>query len=242
MTDGDQRVGRRDYLKVAGLAAVATLAGCQGENYDGEPANEFDYETTETAGVDVPLVPIDDALAWHREEEALFADARSLEAYENARIAGAVHSPAREGQEENDPVENRETDTRVVTYCGCPHHLSTLRGASLIGAGYQHTYAIDEGFGPWRENGYPMEGESVAQIPTAYSIDGRTRSEHEGEYAWVWHDDSGQREAAPIQSDGTFSVHIQFYDVTPSSRLRLSVPAGERTGPLAEFVSGEIVV
>jgi len=233
---------RRSYLTTAGCVLAVGLAGCSQQTYDGEPANEFGYETTETAGVEVPLVPIEDALGWHGDDAALFADARGSEAYESAHIAGAVHSPAPDGASGTDPVEQRETDTRVVTYCGCPHHLSTQRGASLIGAGYADTYAIDEGFGPWRQNGYPMNGSRVEQIPESYRIDGRTSAGGEDGYAWVWHDLSGQREAAPIESDGTFSVHVQFYDVGLETELRLSVPGGERTAPLAELATGEVVL
>jgi rhodanese-related sulfurtransferase len=235
-------VDRRTYLAGAGTALLGALAGCLGHSYDGEAANEFGYGTTETADVAVPLVPIADAREWHADDEAVFVDARGAEAYETAHIAGAIHSEAPEGPDGEDPVEQYDTDRRMVTYCGCPHHLSTLRAAAMIGDGYVHTYAIDEGFGPWRENGYPMDGENVATIPERYRIDGRTDPAHAGAFAWAWHDPSGQREAAPIGDDGRFSLVLQFYDLPADAEIRLSTPAGERRDDLRTLADGTVIV
>lgn len=233
---------RRTYLAGAGTALLSGLAGCLGPSYDGEAANEFGYETTETADVAVPLVPIADARQWHDDNAAVFVDARGSEAYETAHIAGAIHSEAPDGPDGDDPVEAYDTDRRMVTYCGCPHHLSTLRGASLVGDGYVHTYAIDEGFGPWRENGYPMDGEDVAAVPESHRIDGRTDPAHAGMFAWAWHDPSGQREAAPIDDDGRFSLVIRFYDLQPTAELRVTTPAGEHRDELQALTADRIVV
>lgn len=231
---------RRTYLGSAGSLLAVGIAGCLGRSYDGEAANEFGYETTETADVDVPLAPIADVREWHAEDAALFVDARGETAYETARIAGAVHSPAPEGAESNDPVAGVATDRRILTYCGCPHHLSTLRGAALIGAGYEHTYALDEGFDPWQENGYPMEGEDVATDPAEHRIVGRTNPTHAGAYAWAWHDPTGQREAAPIDESGAFALTLHFYHVRPESPIRLVTPAGELTDELRALTGARV--
>lgn len=126
-----------------------------------EAANEFGYETLTVDGVDVPLVPLEDAIDWYMDDAAVFADARHEFQYEREHIAGAVFSPAPDGQSSDDPLADLSTETRIVTYCGCPHTLSTQRGASLIRDGYVHTYALADGFQPWREAGYPVAEESV---------------------------------------------------------------------------------
>lgn len=224
---------RRTYLRSAGLVTLG-LAGClQGEP---EAANEFDYYTNPTEGIDVPLVPVADAIDWYRDDAAVFVDARGEMSFERSRIAGAVFSPAPDGQESEDPIEGMSTDQRLVTYCGCPHHLSTLRGASLVKDGYVHTYAIMEGFGAWRDAGYPLEGTQVDENPDQYTITGRTSVDSAGEYAWAWHDPSGQREAAPIDDDGAFSLHLQFYDIRRDSPIRVETPAGSVTRPLVDLV------
>lgn len=122
-----------------------------------EAANEFDYSTMTVEGIEVPLVPNEDAFEWFEDGETVFVDARTREEYERARIPGAVFSPARDGLSTDDPVEELSTDTRIVTYCACPHTLAGLRAASLLRDGYEHTYALAEGIPRWDEAGYPIE-------------------------------------------------------------------------------------
>lgn len=233
---------RRSYLRSAGLLAGLGLAGCLGSGDAPAAANEFGYETTTTDGVAVPLVPLADAIEWYRAEAGVFADARGQTAFDAARIAGAVHSPAPDGLGSDDPVTALDTGTRVVTYCGCPHHLSTLRGATLIGEGYLHTYAIDEGFFAWQEAGYPVAGDDVDERPRLYPITGRTDPGDAGGLAWVRHEPSGQREAAEIDAAGRFRLDVRFYDITPDSPVRLSTPSGALTGPIGRLSSGAVEV
>ncbi|MFT4883954.1 MAG: rhodanese-related sulfurtransferase [Natronomonas sp.] len=232
---------RRTFLRTGLAAGAAATAGCFG----GEPpeaANEYGYETTSTDdGVEVPLVPIDDAIEWYREDDGpVFADARSPTAYQRAHIADAVLSPAPDGRDDGDPLADRSTDTRIVTYCGCPHHLSAMRGGTLIENGYVHTYAIDEGFNAWIDAGYPLAGQAVEQRPDVYEIHGRTDAAHAGEYAWARHDPTGQREAVPIAEDGTFDLELRFYDIDRDSDIRLTTPAAEIVQPLGQLL-GSIV-
>lgn len=122
-----------------------------------EAANEFDYETMTVEGIEVPLVPNDDAFEWFGDPETVFVDTRTREEYERARIAGAVFSPAPDGLSSDDPVDELSTDTRIVTYCACPRTLAGLRAASLLRDGYEHTYALAQGIPRWDEAGYPIE-------------------------------------------------------------------------------------
>lgn len=234
-----QHRSRRTALAVMGSVITTGLAGCLGPSYDGEAANEFGYETTENADVEVPLVPIDDALDWYHEEAALFVDTRGETAFETARIEGALHSEAPDGSDD-DPVEAHSTDSRIVTYCDCPHHLATLRGAALIDDGFEHTYALDEGFVPWQENGYPMAGTEISSLPTPFELHGETGAEHAGEFAWAWHDPSGQREATPIREDGSFELVVRFHDLRENDPLRVQTPAAETTGTVAELSTGRL--
>lgn len=225
------------------FATALGVAGCLGggDGGGGQAANEFGYPTETTDGVAVPLVPIEDAYEWHQ-EGVLFADARSMAAYEKAHVAGAVLSPAPDGQRPDDPVEEKPTSTRVVTYCGCPHHLSTMRAASLIESGYAHTYALDEGFNPWLQGDYPVEGEQVASLPDGFSIEGKTDPSLAGERAWVRHDPTGQREVTDIETDGTFAMDVYFYEVAPDTEVRLTTPAAEVVDTLASLSDGVIDV
>lgn len=231
---------RRRFLQASGTAAAVGMAGCLGNgDDDATAANEYGYETAQNNGVDVPLVPLTDAVDWHDDDDTVFVDTRDRTAFEHARIEGAVLSPAPDGLDD-DPVADLSTDTRIVTYCVCPHHLATLRGASLIEAGYANTYAIDEGLEPWIEAGHPAEGDALEDRPPVYEIRGQTEPTYAGDLAWARHDSTGQREAVPIDDDGTFTLHLRFHGVDPGSHIRVTTPAGETSDVLESFL-GRVV-
>lgn len=246
---------RRSLLRTSALG-VAAIAGCTtdqsgddaaADGTDGESpgtTNESDgefssYETIETMGQTVPLLPVDEAYEWYQDESARFADARGELAYRNTHISGAVWSPAPDGRANGDPVERWPSDQRIVCYCGCPHHLSGQRAASLLSEGYAEVYAIDEGLGGWYENGYPLVGEESEQLPEQYTISGETESAEDA-YAWAWHDPTGQREAAPIDAEGNYELHLRFDDVDESSTIRVATPSYEVEKPLGELVDGTV--
>ncbi|WP_313696204.1 rhodanese-like domain-containing protein [Halorarum halobium] len=254
---------RRSFLRAAGAAGItgtAATAGCLGGS-GGEPVeltNETDgypqppenvpeersidtasFSTTSVEGTDVPLAPIEAALYWHRRREARFADARGESQYERSRITGAVLSPAPDGGD-SDPVAAWPEEDRIVCYCGCPHHLSSLRAASLIESGYEEVYVIDEGFWAWQDGGYPMAGSAVTDRPETRAIRGRTGAEFAGEMAWAWHDASGQREAAPIDADGGYLLELKFSGLTRTTPIRVETPAYELQAPLGDLLSGVV--
>jgi rhodanese-related sulfurtransferase len=123
--------------------------------------DENGYELYRTEGQEVPLAPTDDAYEWYVNDTLVVADARSKVRYDEVHIVDAHWSPAPEGQESDDPLEGLSKDTRILTYCACPHHLSGLRAASLIEDGYTEVYALDNGIQDWVEKGYPVAGTEV---------------------------------------------------------------------------------
>lgn len=229
-------MNRRQVLATGGAVAFGAVAGCLGGT-DDSAANEFDYETSEFEGVAVPLAPIDDVYEWHQNEEARFVDARGRGQYESSHIESAVFSPATHGLDENDPVEQWDDDTRIVTYCTCPHHLSGQRASSLISDGYKHTYALDEGFEPWYNRGYPMAGSSVSAELPAYDVRGLSDPTYAGEYARVSDTAEDQVEIAPIQDDGSYEMTLHFRGLTPDSLLELEAPDYALEATLSELTS-----
>jgi rhodanese-related sulfurtransferase len=183
------------------------------------------FRTKEVHGIEVPLVPVNVAHYWHRRRAARFADARGQEQYASSRVLGAVLSTAPDGVE-NDPVALWPTDDRIVTYCGCPHHLSTLRAAVLIDQGYESVYVIDEGFWEWHDRGYPMAGKEVTEKPALRVVRGRADPAHAGEMVRLVHEPTHQHEAAPIDEDGRYELHVRFADVTTESVVTLHTPTG----------------
>ena len=233
-------MNRRTFLAVGGATTVGVVAGCLGNDSDATAANEFDYELNSRPDPAVPLVPVDDAYEWYKNDEARFVDARGRTQYNEARIKGAVFSPAEDaGDIDDDPVEEWSTDTRIVTYCQCPHHLSSQRAASLIEAGYEHAYAIDEGLRGWINAGYPLEGSAVDAEWQKYEINGTTDSQYAGEMVTLEQLEEDRREAAPIADDGSYTLQLHYAGST-DSRFRVEAPDYEVVGTLAELTSGTV--
>lgn len=255
---------RRRLLRTAGASVVLGLSGCLNQNgssggsqSDGfAPTNtstspktnnsstqtvaESSFSTFPTNGVSVPLVPTTVAYNWYRNREARFADARSEAAYKKSHIKGAAFSPATKGLPSNDPAENWPKSDRIVTYCRCPHHLSSLRAANLINQGYKRVYALDKGFDDWIEQGYPVAGADIKTQPKVRTITGATNPKFAGETAWAFHHDSGQREATSIQQNGKYTLNLPFYDVTDDSMIEIKTPGYTIEKSLGALTSGSI--
>ena len=189
----------------------------------------------------VRLLPIESARAWYLRAEARFVDARGLRQYTRSHLYGSVLSPAQQGSTAGG-IDGWPTDARIVAYCGCPHHLSSLRAAGLQKAGYEDVYVIDEGFREWSDHGYPMAGTAFGESDDAalseWRIDGEVAAEYAGEYAWASVD--RQYEAAPIGDDGRFSIHLRFAGVDADTEVRVSTPAFTRTRPLGELAESTV--
>lgn len=253
---------RRTLLAAAG-STFAALAGCLASGDAGEGGSEagsdpdptdgyppaFDnppaaptadpssFETTDVDGISVPMAPIDVVHAWYRRREARFADARSGTEFDRSHIFGAVLSPAPDGLND-DPIEAWPKSDRIVTYCGCPTHLSSMRAASLIAGGYERVYIIREGFWTWHGRGYPMAGREVETAPPLWVLQGRVAPAFAGETAWARHHPSAQQEAGAIAADGTFNLDVRFTGVTGASVVEVETPAFRVAAPLAELSTG----
>jgi len=249
-------VRRRQFLATCGALSGAVVAGCLGDDggtVDGyapddvvpdDPPSPPDvdpaiFETIDVEGTAVGLVPIDVAHAWYLRQEARFADARGQGQYDQARVAGAAHSPAPDGGSDDPVVDWPESD-RIVTYCGCPHHLSTMRAASLRETDYERVYAIDEGFVPWFERGYPMEGSEIDATLASYDVRGRTDQSDAGEMAWAVHEPGDHREATPIKPDGSFAMTLHFGSLPADAPITVRTPSFEVTGALGEVTTAVV--
>lgn len=199
------------------------------------------FETISRSGTEVPLVPIDVAYYWYVNGEARFVDARGATEYEHSHVLGAVNSPAGDGEDHpDDPVFSWPTDDRIVTYCACPHHLSSLRAASLMNRGYDRVYAIDEGYTEWRERDYPMAGSNPADRPSVATIEGETDPADAGETAWAYAVESDQTEATTIAGDGSYELRLKFVNVTGDTRIRIETPSYTVRAPLSKLVDGTV--
>ena len=257
---------RRTFL-AAGALSVAGLSGClssggggsgsyptpEDGDTDGYPPASDDppkkksvdvasLPTVTESGQQIPLLPVDVAMNWHQRGEARFADARGKKQYDTSHVEGAVLSPA-PGIETNfdeDPVLDWPKGDRIICYCGCPHHLSSVRAAALKNSGYENVLVIDEGFWAWHDRGYPINGQNTDAAPANYAIDGVAGEKFAGKSAWARHPDSGQSEATNIAADGSYTLHLKFHDVTPDSTVAVETPAYTVEGTLEELSDGVV--
>lgn len=206
----------------------------QPSNYD-----TLSRETTNGNTVEVPLIPIEDAYYMYARQNARFVDARSETGYEVQHVFGSVLSPAPDGRR-SDPTSDWNTQAPVVTYCHCPHHLSTLRAADLIDEGFQQVYAIDEGFQAWLDRNYPLAGSDTNRDYTVRTIRGETAASDAGETAWAIHAPTDQVEATEIESDGSYEMELKFVQVDPSSVIMVETPSYTIEAPL-EVLTGASV-
>ncbi|PCR92000.1 rhodanese-like domain-containing protein [Natrinema ejinorense] len=246
-------MNRRTFLAVGGTAALGGVAGCLGDDtggdangYGPEPETKPEERSIDTSsyptkvyeGIEVPLASIDDVFYWYQRREARVADARQSDQYQRAHIAGAPLSPAPNGGSD-DPIAEWSKDERIITYCGCPHHLSGLRAASLIDNGYEEVYAINEGFGAWIDRGYPLEGSEVSEDRATYEIRGQSDPAYAGEMVMLEQLDADRAEAAPIAEDGSYTLQLHYAGST-DSRFRVEAPDYTTEGTLAELTSATI--
>jgi rhodanese-related sulfurtransferase len=206
---------------------------------DGCSVDPDSFETEPRDGEDVPLAPVEATYYWYARGEARFVDARGRGQYDTSHVYGAVSSPANNTMS-GDPAETWPTDDRIVCYCGCPHHLSSIRAADLMGQGYTDVYVIDEGFFEWTDRDYPIAGGNVSDRPARRTIEGRVDPRFAGDTAWARHAASDQVEATEIASDGRFSLHLYFSGVTDDARITVETPAYHTTAPLGDLTSGVV--
>lgn len=228
--------------------------------FDGTPSEpDFDpdaFDTTTASGVEimngdssmeVKLAPAELVYDWYRRQEVRMVDGRGAYNHEQMRIFGAVLSTVGSPIEET-PVGDWSKSDRIVTYCGCPHHISSVRAAELMNAGYEEVYALDEGiYAPnrddvvsWYEHGYPVTGSSVQEQTETRLIEGVTDATFAGKSAWATDLDAGQREATTIDAAGRYVLHLNFFDVTDETPIRLETPEYTVEASLGELTDGTV--
>ena len=204
--------------------------------------DESRFGALDVNGESVTLVPVDVSHYWHQQGAARFVDARGLSQYKNSHIYGAVNSPATRNSQ-GGGISGWSEDDRVVCYCGCPHHLSSIRAAGLQKAGFTDVYALDEGFlgrpDSWSDQEYPMAGTRFAGGNQArvqqWTISGAVDSRYAGEY--VWATAGRQYEAAPVRSDGSYELHLKFANVSADTPVRIRTPTDSVERPLGRVGS-----
>lgn len=120
-------------------------------------------DATATPGVadDALIKPItiERAEALFKQDKALFADARSLIAFEQHHISGALRLDPHEMDQWSDEMITRYLPEQIIiTYCdGANCDLSKMLAEKLIWLGFEQVYYLNDGWAQWRKQGLPVE-------------------------------------------------------------------------------------
>ncbi|MFO0667691.1 MAG: c-type cytochrome [Polyangiaceae bacterium] len=87
-----------------------------------------------------------------------FLDARPPSDYATSHISGANNVPFYLGESY---AFSLPKDRWLVSYCGCPHAESGALMDALVKKGFSKVTILDEGFGVWRDRGYPVRSGSA---------------------------------------------------------------------------------
>lgn len=204
--------------------------------------NPATLDTIEVNSQTIHLVPIDTVYNWHQRGEARFVDSRSQSQYYSSHILGSVLSPAPSGSGVVDPTKKWPKNDRIVTYCGCPLHLSSLRAASLLDSGFTNVYVLQEGFWEWHDRNLPLSGSAPLIEPPLRFISGKTDPSLSGQTIWIRDLEHGQIEAAVIQSNGEFIFETRFSSVHPGTLFSLKTPTNTIVVPLSDLMNNSIKI
>lgn len=105
----------------------------------------------------ITALSFEDARKHFKEGTALFADARSLKAYQTGHIMGAIHlDPNMFDDWSADFFSQVSPDQTIITYCeGVRCSLSVELADQLSMMGYEKVYYLKDGWGLWKREKLP---------------------------------------------------------------------------------------
>ena len=142
-------------------------------------------------------------------------DVRSEHSYQKSHIRTALSMPYNQTDDDRlASVEGLGQDSLIITYCGCPRHLSGLAAKDLGERGYTNVQVLYEGYWHWVDNGYPVVDNESTALSTLQFEGKVTRVDRPvaGETIFLKHQRTGQLEATSLDEDGAFAVDFHLYD------------------------------
>ena len=218
---------------------LVMLAGCEqpGSTGQGEAAQQAAptksdpvVSETETEVVEIDTNRFIRAAKLHermQSDQLLYVfDVRAKTSFDKSHIRGALHMPyGKVEATEVAALSGMTPDTPIVTYCGCPHHLSGIAADQLIEWGYRNVRVLYEGFWHWRDHHYPLA--ALGNPPTqelAFSgriVDGKRPLAHVD--VFIRNLRNGQLEAAATDADGRFQTGFHVYDYQSDDLFELLI-------------------
>jgi rhodanese-related sulfurtransferase len=154
--------------------------------------------------------------AFEKSELPYVFDVRSEPSYEKSHIQWSLSMPYGNTDEARlAGVQGLTKQSPIVTYCGCPRHLSTLSAEALGKQGYQNVRVLYEGFWHWKDIGFPIVDNEATTSITILRLEGILTEDGEAadnRDVFLRHQKTGQLEAVRVSADGEFKVDFHLYD------------------------------
>ena len=155
-------------------------------------------------------------------------DVRGKQSYEQSHIKSALSMPY--GKTEDSDLARvtlLDKNSEIITYCGCPRHLSTLAAADLTGRGYNNIKVLYEGFWHWKEQQFPtVENVTNTASTTVIRFKGELLENQNavpGQDLFLQHARSGQLEAVRTDNRGRFELVFHLYGYQRDDQFNLIV-------------------
>jgi len=153
-------------------------------------------------------------------------DVRAKASYAESHILAAYSTPyGQTDQAELDQIEGLKTSSEIVTYCGCPRHLSTLMARHLEDLGFDNVKVLYEGYWHWKDNNYPIvEGVVATRTSLRFEGDiiGDVDSTKESD-VFIRNNRNGQLEAARTDVNGNFATQFEVLNFQPTDTFSVYV-------------------
>ena len=163
---------------------------------------------------------------FEQRSEPFIFDVRSKASYEKSHIQSALWVPYG-NTEESDllKIANLQSDSEIVTYCGCPRHLSSLQAKFLQDLGYSNVKVLYDGLWVWQDNGFPTFYAHSTQT-TLLKFNGKLIGQDKNisqTDVFLRHVKTGQLEAARSSFDGEFNFDFHLYEYRPGDEFELTI-------------------
>ena len=157
----------------------------------------------------------------------LVFDVRSKASFDQSHIQFALHVPyGKTSEDDLAQIDRLDKSSEIVTYCGCPRHLSSLSAKHLTDLGYTNVKVLYDGFWVWRDSGYPTVTLQQSAQTTELLFKGRLAGEAEqiaDTDLFVRHIKTGQLEAARTNIKGEFQFEFHLYDYDSKDQFEFIV-------------------
>ena len=142
-------------------------------------------------------------------------DVRTIGEYDQGHIDGSMSLPLNDiSQPRLNSINGMNRDSVIVTYCGCPHHLSGLAARQLTKMNYTDVRVLEEGFWYWKEQRFPILPAMSEISVSKLSVAGKLVAENkptENVDIFIRHAETGQLEATTTDASGNYELHLHVY-------------------------------